>query len=284
MKALGRFFSLVSLLAVASSGADAASVAAPFFENFNSYTSATATAPTDFTEGGAGTRTRSYTDLGGGNTGYTFTIPGGTGNSLYAGVTTTNVVGNNFTMSADFTFDAFTATGGSSSAMNAALIFLATTTDLGNVAYRLTYTPSGLSNGGRLNLTENGTTADFNVIPGMGSHTGTAGISSVNSGGSAFSAVTGVVYTLSIVGTYNSGTLSLTGTMSNGSTTLLTVGATDSSPRSGTNMGVRIATNNANNSETVTWDNINITAVPEPTVLGLFATGSILLLGRRKVR
>ena len=49
-------------------------------------------------------------------------------------------------------------------------------------------------------------------------------------------------------------------------------------------MGVRIATNNANNSETVTWDNINITAVPEPTVLGLFATGSILLLGRRRKR
>lgn len=95
---------------------------------------------------------------------------------------------------------------------------------------------------------------------------------------------TGVSYTLSLVGIYQSGgSILMTLTLGDGSTSRSvngTLSATDAAFYAGSNFGYRDRTNAS--TITIGFDNFNLGQVPEPSSFALAAMGSMLAFSRRR--
>lgn len=136
---------------------------------------------------------------------------------------------------------------------------------------------------------------DIKHAPGYSGPNGLATLYLVELGGdgqvSAVSAAsltvsTSASYTMSLAAAYSGGSVTLIGTLSDGTNTI-TVNGTDTTPLTGSNFGLLTKArcdNGAGGNNVgadIDFDNVQLTAVPEPTACALLAMGLIFVSKRR---
>lgn len=289
MKILSRS---IALLTLASSAAWSA--AQPYQQNFDSATADDSDlGPFSFVESNVGTagfvfRADSPSGINLESTATaTTTSSSGVAANTAAAINITGIVGNSFTISSEFTLDAFS--GSQNSTVNFALVALDANSNFSDgVHYRIGYTPYTASSGSSQRLFF----SEFNGA-GVAATQGTLNASTINSSNQV-SLTLGAVYNLTLEVTYTSATTtSIVGRLLNeAGETLATVAGTDSSAPTGEFFGYRTAVNAQRSSGTgafvasqeVHYDNLSVSAIPEPaTALSLLGgLGVLAMLRRRK--
>ena len=178
-----------------------------------------------------------------------------------------------FIVSTTFVVESYMVSGGT---VNISIVGASNNLNFSSgTSYRLTYTVgssgTGQSATGAIALTEFGG--------------GTLG--TVSYVGTTITPQTGVEYTLTLQGTYNSASnITLFGSISNSSSTL-TASVTDSSALAGSNFGMRTAiaantTTTSATTETVNYTSFSLEAIPEPTSVMLTLIGVSFASSRRR--
>ena len=242
----------------------AAVVTLPYSTNFDSFATGTSVAP--FAETNTANANSSIVDLGGGDkvlrSVITATTSGSSASTSNSVTTSPNLVGQDFSISANITLDSYTP--GASSTLNTGLMVLGDNVNLGaGNNYRLFYILSAPTNSMRLFLSELGAS-------GATSLTATTTLIST----AQLVPVAGLNFTMTLTGSYSGSELNLFGSLTSGATTL-TVSGFDLTPASGGNFGHRTAltANGATVSQTMSFNNFSL--VPEPGVSSLLFIAAV---------
>ena len=188
----------------------------------------------------------------------------------------------NFSVSTSFRINENSLTNNNGSTFNVSIGALGDNANLGaGNRYMLTYTlrsPGGSHPPGSLSINEVASSpGGMTAVQGTFYSSGTPAVQvGVTTNGTAGNVVLDSLYTLTLTGVYNAGVLRLTGTITGENGINLTVIADDTSPRTGTNFGVRTALNaigsSGNNAAgTLETEFETFEVIPEP--------GSVALLG-----
>lgn len=238
---------------------------------------AAATAPysNDFSGIGANTALTELTDsiwaINSGAYRYTFTST--TVAYDAASTTITNLAGMDFTMEAQFTVSSTGTVNANSQTLGFGL-FGATSGfgGAGSSAYYLAdWQYTNTASPGKLRILALGDTSGFSAVD-----------SSVddNAGSATLAVNLGTTYTLRLQGSYSSTVLNMTlGLYDATGTTQIGSSATaiDTSPLTGTNFGLRNRTGLSGGSAIIDFDNLSVTAIPEPSAA--LPMGALALFG-----
>lgn len=264
-----KFTTVLSLVALMSPLAFAATVTVPFATDFDTYTAGSDVSGL-FVETNNGTANSSFIDAGSGNIVFRQTLGPATGSSNTAASVTTStsafIAGGGFELTTSFTLDSFTV--GSSGIINTSLNALSSNSTL-SLGYRLTYT---LSDGGSLVLTQDSNASNIQNIVAAAKLAPVAG---------------SALYTLTLRGVYTTPTsLNLFGSISNGTSTSITTATDNIIPATSDNFfGVRSAAGGSSTDSVAqfTTTSLSLASVPEPSGGAIFALGALVLLARRRI-
>ena len=199
----------------------------------------------------------------------------------------------NFSVSTSFRINENTLTNNNGSTFNISIGALGDNANLGaGNRYMLTYTlrsPGGSQPPGSLSINEVASTpGGMTAVQGTFYTSGSPAVQvGVTATGAPANVALDSLYTLTLTGVYNAGVLRLTGTLTGENGTDLTVIADDTSPRTGTNFGIRTALNSVgtagnNAAGTLEAEFETFQVIPEPGSVALLGLGLGALGLRRK--